>query len=118
VLQCPETVMPVVTRRAPRQVRMFSTPTQITFTDDSGRGRTIVELIAGDRPGLLSEIGKVFLAGNIDVVAAKIMTIGERAEDVFYVTDAQGSPLGDDARRRLQEQLAEALDRRGDAPAP
>jgi [protein-PII] uridylyltransferase len=118
VLQSPETVMPVVTRRAPRQVRMFSTPTQITFTDDSGRGRTIVELIAGDRPGLLSEIGKVFLAGNIDVVAAKIMTIGERAEDVFYVTDAQGSPLGDDARRRLQEQLAEALDRRGDAPAP
>jgi len=116
VLQSPEAVMPVVTRRAPRQVRMFSTPTQITFTDDPGRGRTIVELIAGDRPGLLSEIGKVFLAASIDVVTAKIMTIGERAEDVFYVTDAQGGRLGDEARTRLQEQLTEALDRRGDRP--
>ena len=107
--------MPVVTRRAPRQVRMFSTPMQITFTDDPGRGRTIVELIAGDRPGLLSEIGKVLLAANIDVVTAKIMTIGERAEDVFYVTDAQGGRLGEEARKRLQEQLTETLDRRGDA---
>jgi [protein-PII] uridylyltransferase len=95
---------------------MFSTPTQITFTDDPGRGRTIVELIAGDRPGLLSEIGKVFLAASIDVVTAKIMTIGERAEDVFYVTDALGGRLGDEARKRLQEQLTEALDRRGERP--
>ena len=31
--------LPVVTRRAPRQVRMFSTPTQITFTDDPTRNR-------------------------------------------------------------------------------
>jgi UTP:GlnB (protein PII) uridylyltransferase len=44
------------------------------------------------------------------------MTIGERAEDVFYITDEQGRPLGDDAKRRLQEQLAQTLDRR-DAPA-
>jgi UTP:GlnB (protein PII) uridylyltransferase len=42
------------------------------------------------------------------------MTIGERAEDVFYVTDAQGGRLGEEARKRLQEQLTEALDRRGD----
>ena len=34
VLQGPEAALPVVTRRAPRQVRMFTTPTQITFTDD------------------------------------------------------------------------------------
>jgi [protein-PII] uridylyltransferase len=106
-----------VTRRAPRQVRMFSTPTQLTFTDDPARQRTIVELIAGDRPGLLSEIGKVFLAEKIDVATAKIMTIGERAEDVFYVTDASGGLLSEDTRRRLQEQLVATLDRRGDAPS-
>ena len=57
-----------------------------------------LEMIAGDRPGLLSEIGKVFLAEQIDVNTAKIMTIGERAEDVFYVTDAHGGPLDEDAR--------------------
>jgi [protein-PII] uridylyltransferase len=114
-LQAPEAALPVVTRRAPRQVRMFTTPTHITFTDDPVQNRTILELIAGDRPGLLSEIGKVFLAERIDVTAAKIMTVGERAEDVFYVTDHQGRPLSDPARRRLQEQLFEALDRRQEA---
>ena len=103
---------PVVTRRAPRQVRMFSTPTQITFTDDALQNRTVLEIIAGDRPGLLSEIGRVFLAAQIDVNTAKIMTIGERAEDVFYITDGQGRPLTEAAREQLRERLAQALDRR------
>jgi [protein-PII] uridylyltransferase len=112
VLQSPEAELPVVTRRAPRQVRMFSTPTQITFGEDPLQHRTVLEIIAGDRPGLLSEIGKVFLAEQIDVNTAKIMTIGERAEDVFYITHAQGKPLGEQARRQLQERLTAALDRK------
>ena len=117
VLQGPEAQTPTVTRRAPRQVRMFTTPTQITFTDDAVAQRTVLEIIAGDRPGLLSEIGRIFLAERIDVVTAKIMTIGERAEDVFYVTDERGRPLDDDAKRRLQEQVAQVLDRREAAAA-
>ena len=91
---------------------MFSTPTQITFTEDPVRQRTILELIAGDRPGLLSEIGKVLLAERVDVVTARIMTIGERAEDVFYVTDELGRPLAEETRRRLEEQLHASLDLR------
>jgi [protein-PII] uridylyltransferase len=117
VLQDPDEALPVVTRRAPRQVRMFATPTQIGFSEDPLQPRTVLEIIAGDRPGLLSEIGKVFLAEQIDVITAKIMTIGERAEDVFYVTDGGGRPLGEDARRRLQERLAQVLDRRDAPPA-
>jgi [protein-PII] uridylyltransferase len=117
VLQSTEAQPPAVTRRAPRQARMFSTPTQITFTDDALQQRTVVEIIAGDRPGLLSEIGKVFLAERIDVVTAKIMTIGERAEDVFYVTDEKGCPLDEAAKRRLQDEVAQALDRRDVAAA-
>ena len=91
---------------------MFTTPTQITFNDDPLQNRTVLEIIAGDRPGLLSEIGKVFLAEKIDVVTAKITTIGERAEDVFYVTDGHGGALSAEARKQLQERLAQTLDRR------
>ena len=98
ILQSDDAKWPVVTRRAPRQVRMFSTPTQITFTEDPVRQRTVLELIAGDRPGLLSEIGKVLLAERVDVVTARIMTIGERAEDVFYVTDEHGRQLPEETR--------------------
>ena len=116
VLQLPEDATPpVVTRRAPRQARMFSTPTQITFTEDPVRQDTILELIAGDRPGLLSEVGKVLLAERVDVVTARIMTIGERAEDVFHVTDDRGRLLTEDARARLQQKLIETLDRRDGA---
>jgi [protein-PII] uridylyltransferase len=117
VLQLPEDATPpAVTRRAPRQVRMFSTPTQINFTVDPVRQHTIVELIAGDRPGLLSEVGKVLLAERVDVITARILTVGERAEDVFHVTDHRGQPLGEDACRSLQDKLCEALDRH-DTPA-
>jgi UTP:GlnB (protein PII) uridylyltransferase len=38
--------------------------------------------------------------------------VGERAEDVFYVTDAAGHPLSDDAGARLQQKLTETLDRK------
>jgi [protein-PII] uridylyltransferase len=99
-----------VTRRAPRQVRMFSTPTQITFSEVNQR--TIVELIAGDRPGLLSQVAKVFMAEQVDIHASKIMTVGERAEDVFYIADESGGPLGSEARERLAQRLTESLDRR------
>jgi [protein-PII] uridylyltransferase len=91
---------------------MFSTATQINFSEDSVNRRTILELIAGDRPGLLSEIGKAFMAERVDIHTSKIMTIGERAEDVFYVTDYNGKPLDAHARERLEQKLVEALDRR------
>ena len=99
-----------VTRQAPRQVRMFSTPTRISFTEDR-RHRTLMELIAGDRPGLMSEVGKVLLDSGVAVHAARIMTIGERAEDVFSISDAEGRPLMPEACEALRERLEAALDR-------
>jgi [protein-PII] uridylyltransferase len=101
-----------VTRRAPRQVRMFATATQIAWSADDRNARTVLELVAGDRPGLLSEIGKVFMRERIQIHGARIVTVGERAEDVFYVTDVEDRPLDPAARTRVQAALAEALDRR------
>jgi [protein-PII] uridylyltransferase len=111
-LSKPDDAGVTVTRRAPRQVRMFTTPTQITFSDDQVNGRTIVELIAGDRPGLLSQIGRIFMTERIDIYTSKIMTVGERAEDVFYVSGEQGKPLSQPARDQLQRRIVETLDRR------
>jgi [protein-PII] uridylyltransferase len=108
----PDDATVTVTRRAPRQVRMFTTATQITFSEDPVNRRTIVELIAGDRPGLLSQVAKVFWSEGIDIYTSKIMTVGERAEDVFYVSDTRRQPLDADARQRLAQALTTALDRR------
>jgi [protein-PII] uridylyltransferase len=111
-LQQPEDSPQTVTRRAPRQVRMFATSTQVNFSLDTRNNRTILELIAADRPGLLSEVGKVFKAEHISINGAKIMTVGERAEDVFYIADPDDRPLHEEACKRVQDSLVRALDQR------
>jgi [protein-PII] uridylyltransferase len=88
---------------------MFNTPTQIAVSVDERNNRSVLELIAGDRPGLLSDVGKVLVQERVELHAAKIMTVGERAEDVFYVTDIEHRPLDPDAAQRLKDRLSQAL---------
>ncbi len=94
-----------VTRRAPRQVRMFTTATHIQFSADPRNHRTVLEITAGDRPGLLSQIGQALKACGIRLQNAKITTVGERAEDVFFVTDADFGPLEQLACENLRTAL-------------
>ena len=107
-LQQPQATVAVY-RRAPRQARMFHTPTQITISTDEPNGRSVLELTAGDRPGLLCDVGKVLTAEHIMLQAARIMTVGERAEDVFYITDLDGRALDEARAARLRDILGEAL---------
>ena len=98
-----------VSRRAPRQLRVFRTPTQIAISVDERNARSVLELVAGDRPGLLSDVGKVLWEESVDLHAAKIGTMGERAEDVFYITDRERRPLDEAAAERLRLRLIAAL---------
>ena len=99
-----------VTRAAPRRMRMFTTATSVEFAADTPNGRTVMDLVAADRPGLLSKVGQAFIELGIDIDAAKIMTIGERAEDVFYISDEAGRPLDDAAKKQLHDNLIAKLD--------
>src|SRR5579872_2452755 len=111
-----------VSRRAPRQARMFHTSTLIALSVDERNHRSVLELTAGDRPGLLCDVGKVLIEERTELQAAKIMTVGERAEDVFYLTDFDQRPLTAAAAEQLKERLVAALDREQQAlrggPAP
>lgn len=99
-----------VTRRAPRKVRLFSTKTTVSFDRDLAGRHTIMDLVTADRPGLLSTIGQIFIELHIDILTAKIMTIGERAEDAFYIVDDRGAPLSDELCDKLRSQLITRLD--------
>ena len=99
-----------VTRSLPRQARMFTTQTAVDFVESAEQGRTVMDLVAADRPGLLSKVGQTFIKQGVDIQSAKIMTIGERAEDVFNITDESGSPLDDEAKQRLRDDLLRELD--------
>jgi [protein-PII] uridylyltransferase len=111
-LQGPADAPLLVSRRAPRQARMFNTPTQISLSVDERNRRSVLELTAGDRPGLLCDIGSVLMEARVELHAAKIMTVGERAEDVFYLTDLDNRPLSPAAAEALRGQLVHGLDQR------
>ncbi|MEE2684441.1 MAG: [protein-PII] uridylyltransferase [Pseudomonadota bacterium] len=98
-----------INRKASRQVRVFSTPTKINLSKDSGNNRTVLELIAQDQPGLLAKLGKVFFDLNIRLQNAKISTIGERAEDVFFITNAKNQALGLNACDKLSRSIKKNL---------
>ncbi|MGH8279816.1 MAG: [protein-PII] uridylyltransferase [Gammaproteobacteria bacterium] len=99
-----------ISRRAPRQVRLFTTPVEVQFREDPLARYTLMEIGAGDRPGLLSLIGQVLRRHKIRLQNAKITTVGERAEDVFFITDTANRPLADEARRaRLRTDLQQKL---------
>ena len=96
-------------RRVPRQVRLFETPTIVSFTQDGINHRTIMEIVAGDRPGLLCEVGQVLRNHRIAIQTAKVLTIGERAEDVFFIADDSGRPLTAGVCAAVEKDLLAAL---------
>ncbi|WP_338460147.1 [protein-PII] uridylyltransferase [Azotobacter vinelandii DJ] len=100
----------IIQRRVPRQLKHFAFAPQVTIQNDALRPVTILEIIAPDRPGLLARIGKIFLDFDLSLQNAKIATLGERVEDVFFVTDAHNQPLSDpELCARLQLAIAEQL---------
>lgn len=108
----PEVESIEVTRRPSRRSRYFNVPTQIYFSQATERECTVMEIVTADRPGLLSIIGDVFRRSGILIENAKIATIGERAEDVFFITDRQHAPLADEAVfRELRNAMTAELDR-------
>jgi len=101
----------LVKRRLPRQLKHFDVRTQVNLSNDLVHQRTIVEVVTLDRPGLLARIGRIFMEHGVNLQNARIATLGERAEDVFFLTDASQQPLSDpELCERLCAALREQLD--------
>jgi [protein-PII] uridylyltransferase len=93
-------------RAVPRQLKHFRFAPRIEFgTTPDGR-RTVLNLVAPDRPGLLSDVAQVLRGMRLRVHDARIATFGERAEDIFQITDERDLPITDEAQ---QQALGAAL---------
>ena len=99
-----------IPRMPRRQLRHFDTPTRVRFSDDSGNARTVMEVVAGDRPGLLSAVGWALADCRVRLQNAKIATFGERAEDVFFVTDTGNRPLAPETFDEIRDRVVGAID--------
>jgi [protein-PII] uridylyltransferase len=89
VLEDPHPLEAPAAGRVSRQLRHFPlSPSVQIFPDDKGT-HYILEIVAGDRPGLLAQIAWTLAQANINVSSARINTLGERAEDVFLIDGAR-----------------------------
>jgi len=112
-LKDPSKYPEIVHKRMPRALKHFNIPTVVVISNDIEKEHTVLELVALDRPGLLAEVGRIFLEHNVLVHNARIATLGERVEDVFYITDQNGDMIRD---HELCEQLKQALVQKLDQP--
>jgi [protein-PII] uridylyltransferase len=93
-----------------RQAIHFPIPTSVKFLPNTFNRNTIIEVITTDRAGLLSKIGRAFINQNVNLLSAKISTIGSRAEDIFYITDHALQPIEDIEKQKLiREELLKML---------
>lgn len=114
-LREPGQPIPASRRRLPAQLRHFNIPTRVSFQDEPHLQRTLLSLETGDRPGLLAQVGHVLCDAGVRITHAKIATLGERAEDIFFLTRPEGGRCDDPVRQEdLRQRLIAALD---DAPA-
>ena len=96
----------------PRQLKQFAIPTRMEISNYLERNCTVVQVISPDRPGLLAKIAEIFMRFGIIMQNAKISTLGERVEDVFFVTDLEGNRLGDaEICSQLQAAICKELDK-------
>ena len=105
-LSHPDQFPTIVQKRLPRQLKHFSVKTTVNISNDIQRQQTVLEVITLDRPGLLARIGLIFMEHGVNLLNARIATLGERAEDVFFITDRDGHPI---STPELCGKLADAL---------
>jgi [protein-PII] uridylyltransferase len=97
-------------RRIPRQLRHFDIENTVDVTLNEALQQNMVEISTLDHPGLLAKIGGLFMMQGLDIHSAKIATLGERAEDIFFVTKKDGSPMTEEETVLFANQLKSALD--------
>jgi len=88
-----------------RQVKHMPIKTTVTFETELESNYQMLDIVTGDRPGLLARIAFVFLEHQIELHNAKINTLGNRAEDTFLISNKQDEPLNADQMRDLKAAL-------------
>ncbi len=89
-------------RSSSRRSRLFPMTPEIQLEPDAKPDHWNLTISAADRPGLLHALARSFASHGVSLEMAKILTLGERIEDVFLL---QGSSLQDHAVR-LQFELS------------
>ncbi len=91
----------VVARKAAGRgkVRPFVVEPEVTINNAWSDRYTVIEVSGLDRPGLLYQLTTAISKLNLNIASAHVATFGERARDVFYVTDLLGAQINAPTRQ-------------------
>jgi [protein-PII] uridylyltransferase len=88
--------LPVLLARrkaAARGVKAFTVEPEVIINNAISERLTVIEVSCRDRPGLLYELTSALSDLSLDIASAHVTTFGEKAVDVFYVTDLVGKQV-------------------------
>ncbi len=77
----------------------------VSVDNEASQTATVLEVRAPDEIGLLHRITRALFDAGLDVVSARVSTLGEMVVDAFYVRESGGSKVTDASR--LSEITAE-----------
>jgi [protein-PII] uridylyltransferase len=90
-----------------RQKKGVIQPT-VHFDNEFSSRCTILEILTQDAFGLLYRIGSIISSHDCNIEVALITTEGQRAIDVFYITQ-RGSKVGAEVESKLEQDLMKVL---------
>ncbi|MFD2165840.1 [protein-PII] uridylyltransferase [Thalassotalea euphylliae] len=100
-----ETLATIEVQPVSKRLKTFNLKTQVSFIQSDIKNTTMLEIITTDRPGLLASFAQVFSDLKLRIHTAKITTFGERAEDIFTISNAENKALTDTEKEILNERL-------------
>ena len=80
------------------RIGAFAVEPEVIINNHWSNRYTVIEISGLDRPGLLYELTATLSKLNLNIASAHVATFGERAVDVFYVTDLMGAKISSPAR--------------------
>jgi [protein-PII] uridylyltransferase len=96
--------------RPQQRIKAFSVSPRVIVDNQSSNRHTVIEINGLDRLGLLYDLTEALYHLNLNIASAHITTFGEKAIDVFYVTDLTGAKIENPSRhRQIETALLAAL---------
>ncbi len=93
------------------RIKAFTVEPQVIISNDTSNRFTVVEIAGLDRIGLLFKLTDSLFRLNLNIASAQITTFGERAVDVFYVTDLLGQKITSKSRlQTIEDSLMSVLE--------
>ncbi len=102
----------LMAKRRERRGRLdaFKVAPEVLIDNALSHQFTVIEVAGLDRTGLLYELTSALSDLNLDITSAHITTFGEKAVDVFYVTDLTNKKITSPQRQKaIRERLLEVL---------